>query len=373
MWVLVALVGLVLSASLAAAFWAGRSSVARRDSQLVASAELGETLLGALREKERTPEEVAGVLRVYDREPGEEAFLATISWVPPAVPAPFVGHVARPGTSANARINAFGFRDDRAEYRPDPAVYRVFVTGGSTAFGTGAPRQEETVPAFLERRLREEAPAGRQVEVVNAAYPAWSTTQERLLITQRLVALGPGRILMLSGGNDVHWALRRRDVTWFWSYADEQFVTFLDAGYRRAGRPSVRVAPAEFAEVPPCERVAAVAALNARLAADAASGAGADLVFALQPNIFSTTKRLTPREATIRERVGAERAYWDACYAELRRQLAALEAERYRFIDLSGLFGDVSGDEDLFLDSYHFGAAGNEALARALAESLEWP
>ena len=65
--------------------------------------------------------------------------LGKIVWIPPYQPAPFVGHMARPFVGENLRINALGFRDERDDYtQKPPGTVRIFLTGGSTAWGVGA-------------------------------------------------------------------------------------------------------------------------------------------------------------------------------------------------------------------------------------------
>src|SRR5439155_8368349 len=120
------------------------------------------------------------------------------------------GHMARPFFGDDLYINVLGFRDRRQTYLAKPErTVRIFITGGSTAWGVGASSQKNTISCLLEKILNERASrtTGYRYEVVNAAFPAWSTTQEKLLIQQRLVDMHPDAVIMLSGNNDVHWSL----------------------------------------------------------------------------------------------------------------------------------------------------------------------
>src|SRR4029077_16164144 len=98
--------------------------------------------------------------KMYDVPAGDRASLvkrlSEIVWVPPYRPAPFVGHIARPVLGDDLFINALGFRDPRPSYVVQPErPGRVFITGGSTAWGSGASSQNQTVSYRLERLLNE--------------------------------------------------------------------------------------------------------------------------------------------------------------------------------------------------------------------------
>ena len=299
--------------------------------------------------------------------------LRGVAWVPPSRPAPFVGHVARSLPGDEPHINGLGFRDARDGYatKPDRTI-RIFVTGGSMAWGSGAPSQKTTVPQLLEDRLnaRLSPVTGLRYEVVNTAFPAWSTTQEKLLVQQKLVDMKPDLILMLSGNNDVHWSQLGADVRWFQSYADQNVMRALDEIYRNTGHAELAVNLQKTSGRPvDCRTVGRITSRNVREAAFAARLAGARLVFALQPNIVSAAKPLTDHERKILAR--QDTAYWDACYRQIR-ELSRFEAPGYEFLDLSRSFGDVGGDTELFIDAYHFAELGNRLVAEALFDRIDW-
>ena len=72
-------------------------------------------------------------------------------------------------------LNMWGYRG-RAVGRKAPGERRVVMLGGSTVFGFGV-SPTQTVPAYLEQRLRAARPGGAAVTVVNLGYVregAWS-------------------------------------------------------------------------------------------------------------------------------------------------------------------------------------------------------
>ncbi len=330
---------------------------------LIESYQRNETLGGMI-----APGERRGAARAYLDPPGALASLDEIVFGVPNVPTPFVGAGPRPGASHNARVNALQFRDDRElSAEKEPGVRRVFLTGGSVAFGSAAPSQDRTVGAYLQRMLDEGSPAERRTEVFTLANPAWASTQERILIENRLSELDPDLVVSLSGTNDVHWGVFGHDVLWFRTYTDELFRSLVDVGYRSAGlAPLPNVVPPAGDPVEPAV-VAERLEKNVRIAAFALSLEGVPYVFALQPNLHATGKELSARE---RELVSPLRDYGRRCYDEIRRRLSAVDADNFRFVDLSGVFDSLGPDQEIFIDSYHFGDRGNEVLARALAGAL---
>lgn len=370
-WTLAALVTLAGVAVLAGGFLAGLKMGSYRFARMIEDERRTETLLGGLKHVRTPAEDLPGILAIYGLKPGEERKLADIAWVPPPAPAPFVGAMAKPGRVANATINDFGFRDRRTAYLPKPpGLYRVFVTGGSTAFGSGAESDDATLPGELEKALS----PGRRIEVVNTALPAWATTQERLLIEQRLAALAPDRIVMLSGFNDILWGTFGVDTRWFFTFNDQHFLALLNQVQRRVGQEDLGH-PHRFYRNEPvdCAVVAARARRNVESAARSARDAGADLVFALQPSIFSTAKPLTAREVRARDKMAGWTERFRQCYGAMRDALGTLEAPGYRFLDLSQAFGDLPAAREFFIDASHFPGEGNRILARALEKALDWP
>lgn len=315
--------------------------------------------------------------RIYRVPVGDRAALAErlqrVAFVPAYRPAPFFGHIARPMLGDEPHINMLGFRDGRQTYvtKPENTV-RVFITGGSVAWGTGASSQQQTISYILERLLNERmsGATGFRYEVINAAAIGWSSTQEKLLIQHRLVGMHPDVVIMLSGNNDVHWALAGVDLRWFYGYADLNYLTLINEAYNSDGHPERTVAAPMSSRPLDCPALSRITRDNAEEATATLQRIGARLVFALQPNIVSTPKQLTERERTLLAL--REKPYWDACYQAMRDGLGRISAHNYRFLDLSRAFGDLDSSNEIFIDSYHFADQGNRLVAQGLVEGLDW-
>ena len=297
--------------------------------------------------------------------------LRKIPWMPPYKPAPFLGHVARPYSGDALHINALGFRDERTSYLDKPErTVRIFVTGGSAAYGLGASSEAQTLSSVLERILNEEASktTGYRYEVVNTGFPAWSTTQEKILIQQRLVDLHPDIVIMFSGSNDVIWSLRGRDIRSFYTQMDQNFITLFNEAHKASGHPEWAIDFPHSEQPVECGKLALVTARNVEEVASATARVDARVIFALQPNILSTTKRLSKYEQSVLR--PHNKPYWNSCYEALREELGRITASNYQLLDLSRSFGAMDDNTELFIDSYHFVDAGHRLIAQALAEQI---
>ena len=95
---------------------------------------------------------------------------------------------------------------------------------------------------------------------------------------------------------------------------------------------------------------------------------GARLMIAVQPEIYTTGKRLSPEEQTVRDRFIARTENIDEVMAQYRadllRGLSALKRHGVNVVDLGGVLDAV--EEPVFIDACHFNDIGYEVLARAL-------
>lgn len=313
--------------------------------------------------------------KAYGVPPGDRNALVErlgrIPWMPPYRPAPFLGHLARPYSGDDLHINAFGFRDERTAYVDKPErTIRIFVTGGSVAHGLGTTSQDQTFSSVLERILNEEAAktGGSRYEVVNTGFPGWATTHEKILVQQCLVDLQPDVVLMFSGSNDVIWSFRGHDIRSFYTQMDQNFVMVFNEAHKTSGHPEWAIDFPQGKDPVECPKVAAVTARNVEEVAAATARVNASVLFVLQPNVISTSKRLSQHEQKVLQ--NHNKAYWDSCYEALRGELSRVKASNYRLLDLSRSFGSLDENTELFIDSYHFVDAGHRMIAEALAEEI---
>ena len=327
----------------------------------------GETLGGVLK----------ALLRYEEKEQFAKAYhdgttlmtdMDDFSWAVPNVLTPFVGTGPRPGKNNNAYVNSMQFRAATELAIPKPPnIFRIFITGGSTAFGSGAPSQDKTIAGYLSEMLNRQPTSSVQYEVFTAANPAWASTHERIVIENRLSELEPDMILSFSGNNEVHWGLLGRDVLWFRTYADEFFWGLVNTAYKIAWHtPMPEVVKVNTDPVPP-HLVAERLAKNVRLSSYVLSLKGIPYLFFLQPTLAVTKKILTEREHSFLHK----KDYFVKCYDEIDSRLKSVKIDNFSFVNLSSVFDHVSGKEDIFIDSYHFGDKGNELVAGRIVAHLK--
>jgi hypothetical protein len=319
---------------------------------------------------DRNPASLLGVEKCYYSPPNFER----VTWVERDIPTPFVGFAPAPGPLASGFINSMQFRYRREIDVPKPNnVCRIFLTGNSTAFGSGASSNETTIGGYLEAYLNE-APLLRDIrcEVITAAAGAWSSTHERILIENRLVDLEPDIVISFSGHTDAFWSALGRNSLWFRAFQDDYFLILLNSALAAnsaeefpsqdpgAGGP---VGPAKAAE---------------RLARNVECGhyvlrkIGADYLFALQPVLELSQKVRTKREQHIAEAVGSHVWFIQMpdYYQEFRSRLRLLEQPGLHFCDATGVF-DACGDNiELFIDTCHFGDRANDLIAQYLCSEV---
>lgn len=109
--------------------------------------------------------------------------------------------------------NAQGFRrSGGVSVRKAPGSYRVFLLGGSAAYGAQGGfthidnrwtrmRNEQLIDSFLEHYLNR-APSQSRAEVINAAVSGYRIHQQLALIQSRVCRYQPDEVVLLDGYND---------------------------------------------------------------------------------------------------------------------------------------------------------------------------
>lgn len=357
---------LVLCALVALGYWAGLYTVAGRFDKVIRWVEQGETLAGVLAVTPLKDEQRNHYARAYTSSALD---IGSISWSVPNQPTPFVGTAPSPGQHQNAHINSWQMRNSEELQMPKPeGVYRIFLTGGSTAYGSGAPSQEQTIGSLLNDLLNKNlSKPGLRYEVFTFANPAWASTQERIAIENYLSELQPDLVISLSGNNDVFWADAGRNVLWFSAFSDDYFKTLANTGLKTAGRKELQDLPQArpLPQPVPVQTVAYRLEKNVRLGAHALQGV--DWVFFLQPTLSVSKKSLSSRE---KDFLSNSKEYYVHCYQAIAASLSGVSLKNFKFIDLSGVFDRYGAEDDMFLDQFHFGDKGNAVIAQAILDSL---
>jgi hypothetical protein len=349
-------------------FAAGRYQVARTLRRQIVDSTRSDTLGHMLAEDEKGTYALA-----YENPATAAREMDQFSYAVPDVLTPFLGSGPEPGSHDNAFINSMQFRSTKEVAMPKPrSVYRIFVTGGSVAYGSGAPSQDKIIGQYLENLLNAEiSPSSHlRYEVFTLANPAWTSTHERIIIENRLSELAPDMVISFSGSNDVHWAGAGRDVFWFRTYSDQHFWDLLNAARKTAGFHPMTDIIAGPLPVDP-GTVAARLEKNVRLSAMALAWQGARYVFVLQPAIAITSKPLSMREEKLHTRLlPPALENFTKSYQEMKSHLSSVHGDQFLYLDLSDSFAGLTASDEIFLDSYHFGDRGNAIVAKKIADGI---
>jgi hypothetical protein len=317
--------------------------------------------------------------QAYNEPNRAEREMEDYCWSVPSVMSPFVGCGPEPGQHHNAFINSMQCRAHKELTTPKPPqTCRIFITGGSTAFGSGAPSQDRTIGGYLNAILEKElSPTTKyKYEVFTLANPSWASTHERIIIENRLLELQPDLVISFSGLNDVHWGMYGRNVLWFRTVQEEFNWRVLQWAYGVFRlQPMTDVVALDPRPVAP-SLVADRLEENVRLSAFALGLKHTQYAFCLQPALAVTRKPLTDAEQkrqqslkTIDKSISGQN-YFSRCYAAIDTRLAGLKIGNFTYVNLSDAFDGINTPERIFVDSYHVGDKGNALLARSLFERL---
>ena len=122
---------------------------------------------------------------------------------------PYLRTALIPGTlfqSAPFRVevNSLGFRGPEIQIPKPPGTFRIFALGESSTFGwKGVTSHKQAWPAVLEAKLKAAHP-GRNIEVVNAGVPGYTSIEQRINFTLRVSRLEPDAVLIYHGNNDLN-------------------------------------------------------------------------------------------------------------------------------------------------------------------------
>lgn len=311
----------------------------------------------------------------------------------------YLGYVSRaPFAGAGYRTNVHHARYDE-DFSPEKPAgeRRIFVMGGSTAWGQGV-RQDQVFTSVAEARLRQPQ---RLTRVVSMGVTAYGSVQERVMVENLVLGLQPDLVVLLSGWNDSYFGYSGKDIleeqdfmkyrqvlarhlpfvkpppgkskTYppeFDDYASKLHyflaVRFFALSHRS---PADLVAAVQRQALPP-ERVLATLERNLEILAGIASRRSFRLVLYLQPSIYATRKPLSAREREIVEAaktgyVGYAE-YNDAVYRLYRERLPDHAARHcYAFVDADAAI--QAEPKSVFVDHVHFGSRGNRLLGEHLA------
>ena len=291
------------------------------------------------------------------------------------IPAPFINYAPAPTKEKNLQINSNQFRSNEDIIYPKPSgVFRIFLVGGSTAFGSGAPDQNRTIGGYLKKFFNHHSSTNEtRYEIQTVAAAAWSSSHERIAIENLISEMEPNLVITFSGINEAHWGWNFKNTMWFRSYADNHFWKIINAAYKAAGFESFDNPITDKTTVLSPESLSQILKKNVGLGCHALSETEAHHYYMFQPVMPLTKKSLTEREKEILSKWHPKQIEYFRRYHRLAViELKNLESlhENFRFFDLSDVFDEFHPNEEIFIDSTHFGDKGYDIISKKIMEII---
>ena len=147
-----------------------------------------------------------GLLRLYDGAVHDAPAVSTDPRAALYQDHPYLPTVLKPSTDYRdsdtaGHVNALGLRGPERTVEKAPGTLRVLCVGGSTTFGAGIVGDENTWPARLEEQLSRLRP-DRRFEVWNAGVPGYTTAENVIYLSLRLIDFHPDVVVLYEGYND---------------------------------------------------------------------------------------------------------------------------------------------------------------------------
>lgn len=314
--------------------------------------------------------------------------------------------------------NAQGFRrvEDVPMPKP-PNTYRIFLMGGSTAYGLGSLSSKgalkypvlnnnETIDHYMEEFLRPKIPS-RRVEVINVGIPSHSSHHHLIYLNQTIVKYHPDMVIFIDGTNDYYpwekgydqfrdypyrqWSHLYLDepslkawigYTGFWLYRKSHFVYLAGKKLRPVWGAIQNIRPQPRLELDvddALRNLEATAETNFLRMVERNAlillHEGIVPVFTLQPDLlFEQRKALTTFE---QERLAEFTAAKPINYPQFKNRARPIVTGKLQqvtahvgasFIDLTDIFGDIT--EDAFTDDCHLTPLANRTVAEYIGHRI---
>lgn len=254
-------------------------------------------------------------------------------------------------------------------------VIRIFVIGGSVAYGTGASSNEKKWYILLEQALS--AALKREVRLIPAAMGAYNTTQERLVLDLMVLPRKPDAIIILDGFNDTSPISRPGDpynqgalYEHFYSpgFGIKKWLTRHSFLYQYVVNTSLQ----QSQEIQ-CQRILQDSELLKNYTTSVASvyfdnvlnmlerceESGIPCIAFLQP-----MRALTLHNQHIHSELSSQEKLFLAAYQEILDNVPKLTLNK-PFYDLTSVF-DAPGSEKWYSDFVHFTDPGHQVMADAM-------
>lgn len=292
-------------------------------------------------------------------------------------------------------INSFGFRGkDKDIEVNNEDYYRVFLLGGSAAYGCGALCDEKTIAGYIQKMIYEKWP-DKKIIVVNAAIDGYTSNQERILFEEYLIDYAD-MVIVFDGLNDIfaptifgmegigypYEFIKYKDIiknpliysiskffkkSMFYEKFSRRITTIKD----RLNKSS----KFNFNEDKIIEAMKNNYFKNLRIINDLSKKRDIDAFFFLQPMLLVESKNLSPTELQIHNqeinwgyKINNAENYFRKAYFSIVNDFDSLFNEGVHIYSLKDVF--AYKDETIYVDIAHYGDKGQKIVAEAIFETI---
>lgn len=311
----------------------------------------------------------------------------------------YLGYIPKASfTDVKLKTNKYHFRYE-ADFpkQKESGECRIFITGGSVAFGYGV-TQKYLYTTVMENLFAKEYPHSK-TRVICAGVCGYCSVQERIMIENLILSLSPDYIVMFSGWNDLIFGgyrgidiLMENDFCGFKNrierntqknlidppnYNDYIFKihylidnVFYQYKYRNKKLLWKDINDKSFTP----ESVVYTLLRNVHIISDLSKRFNFRFIFYLQPSIFSTKKKLSDYEKLFTKEdekitVGLPE-YTQKVYTLYEKLLPRDAAENgYYYIDGDDAIANET--KSVFIDEAHLGDRGNRLIANHLFNEIK--
>ena len=312
---------------------------------------------------------------------------------------PYVMHRTKPNQHFRTfNINSLGFRGKEIEKTKKEGYFRIVILGGSAVWGTGASNDEATISGSLERKLNDVYNTKR-FEVINAGDSAYISTQELILLFDRIIELDPDLVITFDGYNDAYAGfinnvagfpenflqfkekLESHNVFSFLGLAVRELLShsmFLETIKQRLrvfiSRKTISL---DNNEIPTtyvnAADIARVYGRNLEYMYAILKDRRIKSLFTIQPILAFGSKHLTDTEKSILavsniDIIGYSQ-YMKKVYSSLLQELKRVHSKcGAKVLDLTGVFDNINGH--VFIDDVHFSDEANDIIVQKIFEAI---
>jgi len=272
--------------------------------------------------------------------------------------------------------NQDGFRGKEISLEKPLDTFRVFVVGGSTAFGWGSSSDSSTIPAYLQKQY--DFNSELNVEVINVGTPKAYSYSNALLIKKNLINFEPDLLIIYSGWNDL---ARSSEDSHTYNPAGNVpsspilkiFRFLINNGYYQSvnilftNYENWKIGISEQLKTPPfdySEQMAKNWQNTWSEICELGKSNNFDVIVTLQPMLGTGSKQLTNEESRNYKLYNQDIKL--SAYEDFAGVLPELNTKCTKSKDLRNIFQNIN--ETIFYDDVHTGDLGNEIIAKELFE-----